>query len=309
MRPSADPNPSMKLATYKDGSRDGQLVVVSRDLGSAHYAAGIAGRLQQVLDDWNFLSPQLQDLSETLNGGKARHAFAFDPRLCLAPLPRAYQWVQPRWPADAGATAGASPPRLVQGCADPTLGPHATARPPAAEQRLQVSAGLAVITGDVGLGAGPGQALDGVRLLMLAAAWQVLPAEGSPAEDEPPAPPAAFGPVVVTPDELGEAWRGGRVHAHLAWQRSGQPAQRLDAAAAQPWHFGELIAALARQRPLRSGSVVGSGPLFEPQSMQAGDTLRLSLLDAEGRSLLGSLEPAAGEPPREAAHTPADQWS
>ena len=82
----------MKLATYKDGSRDGQLVVVSRDLASAHYASGIATRLQPVLDDWNFLSPQLEELSQTLNHGKARHAFPFDPRLCMAPLPRAYQW-------------------------------------------------------------------------------------------------------------------------------------------------------------------------------------------------------------------------
>ena len=82
----------MKLATYKDGSRDGQLVVVSRDLGMAHYATGIADTLQQVLDDWNFLSPQLEDLYQTLNSGKARHAFPFDPHNCMAPLPRAYQW-------------------------------------------------------------------------------------------------------------------------------------------------------------------------------------------------------------------------
>ena len=82
----------MKLATYKDGSRDGQLVVVSRDLSTAHYATGIATKLQQVLDDWNFLAPQLQDLYVTLNQGKARHAFPFDPAMCMAPLPRAYQW-------------------------------------------------------------------------------------------------------------------------------------------------------------------------------------------------------------------------
>ena len=82
----------MKLATYKDGSRDGQLVVVSRDLSTAHYATGIASKMQQVLDDWNFMAPQLQDLYETLNNGKARHAFPFDPALCMAPLPRAYQW-------------------------------------------------------------------------------------------------------------------------------------------------------------------------------------------------------------------------
>src|SRR5881275_2791797 len=82
----------MKLATYRDGSRDGQLVVVSRDLQSAHDAVGNAHKLQQGLDDWNFLAPQLQDLYEALNGGKARHAFPFDPAQCMAPLPRAYQW-------------------------------------------------------------------------------------------------------------------------------------------------------------------------------------------------------------------------
>ena len=82
----------MKLATYKDGSRDGQLVVVSRDLSTAHYATGIANKMQQVLDDWGFIAPQLVDLSETLNQGKTRHAFPFDPAMCMAPLPRAYQW-------------------------------------------------------------------------------------------------------------------------------------------------------------------------------------------------------------------------
>src|SRR5258706_352559 len=86
------PSERMKLATYKDGSRDGQLVVVARDLSTAHYASGIATRLQQVLDDWNFLSPQLEDLYQTLSLGKARHAFNFEPARCMAPLPRAYQW-------------------------------------------------------------------------------------------------------------------------------------------------------------------------------------------------------------------------
>ena len=82
----------MKLATYKDGSRDGQLLVVSRDLTTAHYATGIAQRLQQALDDWNFISPQLQDLYDALNAGRARHPFPFDAAQCMAPLPRAYQW-------------------------------------------------------------------------------------------------------------------------------------------------------------------------------------------------------------------------
>ena len=84
----------MKLATYKDGSRDGQLIVVSRDLATAHYASQIAHRLQQALDDWNFVAPQLQDLYDALNAGRARHAFPFDPQQCMAPLPRAAQWTQ-----------------------------------------------------------------------------------------------------------------------------------------------------------------------------------------------------------------------
>ena len=84
--------PAMKLATYRDGSRDGQLVVVSRDLRHAHYASATATRLQQVLDDWNFHAPQLEDLSQALNHGRTRHAFAFEPARCMAPLPRAYQW-------------------------------------------------------------------------------------------------------------------------------------------------------------------------------------------------------------------------
>ena len=82
----------MKLATLKDDTRDGQLAVVSRDLKSAALADGIAGTLQRALDDWAFIAPQLQDLSDALNQGKAKNAFEFDPRRCLSPLPRAYQW-------------------------------------------------------------------------------------------------------------------------------------------------------------------------------------------------------------------------
>ena len=281
MRASADPNPSMKLATYKDGSRDGQLVVVSRDLSSAHYAAGIATRLQQVLDDWNFLSPQLQDLSETLNGGKARHAFPFEPRQCAAPLPRAFQWVQATTPLEAEGTI-----ELRPGCADPTFGPRDDASIPGGSGGLRVGAALAVVTGDIAAGALPGPALDGVRLLMLALDWQ----RAAPDEAAPLQPPPAFGPVAVTPDELGDAWRGGRAHATLAWQRHGRPAQRVEVAAAQRWHFGELIAAVAGQRPLRSGALVGSGMLGEAFTLQAGDAVKLALLDADGHPVLGSLE-------------------
>ena len=166
----------MKLATTKDGSRDGQLVVVSRDLTTAHYATGIADRMQQVLDDWNFISPQLQDLYEILNNGKARHAFPFDARLCMAPLPRAYQW------ADGSAyinhvelvraARNAELPKsfyvdplMYQGGSDDFLGPCDDVVCPSEEFGIDFEAEVAVVTADVPMGATPERALDGIRLL------------------------------------------------------------------------------------------------------------------------------------------------
>ena len=165
----------MKLATYKDGSRDGQLVVVSRDLSLAHYASGVATRLQQVLDDWNFLSPQLQELSQTLNHGKARHAFAFDPQMCMAPLPRAYQW------ADGSAyinhvelvrkARGAqvppsfyTDPLMYQGGSDDFIGPRDDIVCASTEFGIDFEAEIAVVTDDVPMGTGPDTALEGIRL-------------------------------------------------------------------------------------------------------------------------------------------------
>ncbi|NCW39746.1 MAG: hypothetical protein EBV79_05875 [Betaproteobacteria bacterium] len=169
----------MKLATYKDGSRDGQLVVVSRDLTTAHYASGIAHRLQQVLDDWNFLSPQLQDLYETLNHGKARHAFPFEPQRCMAPLPRAYQWADGSAYINhvelvRAASATQVPdsyytePLMYQGGSDDFIGPTDPIVCRSEDWGIDFEAEMAVITGDVPMAATPEQALDGIRLVMLA---------------------------------------------------------------------------------------------------------------------------------------------
>ena len=250
----------MKLATYQDGSRDGQLIVVSRDLGHAHFATGIASRLQAVLDDWNFLSPQLEDLASTLNQGKARHAFAFDPRLCLAPLPRAYLWANP----------APSP-------SDHFLPPHATLPADPLPAPIAVQAALAAVTGDLPMGATPEQGLDGVRLLLLAQQWNGMP--------------ASFAPLAVTPDELGGAWRGGRVHLPLQWLRKGRAAVALDVAAGMPAPFGERIAAQARDRRLQAGAIVGSGALVNAPTVDdwaAGDQLRLELKGADGHSVFGA---------------------
>ena len=264
----------MKLATTKDGSRDGQLVVVSRDLTTAHYATGIADRMQQVLDDWNFISPQLQDLYETLNNGKARHAFPFDARLCMAPLPRAYQW------ADGSAyinhvelvraARNAELPKsfyvdplMYQGGSDDFLGPCDDVVCPSEEFGIDFEAEVAVVTADVPMGATPERALDGIRLLMLAndvSLRNLIPdelAKGFGFFQSKPA--TAFSPVAVTPDELGEAWANGRVHLTLQSTWNGRKVGMCDAGAEMTFHFGQLIAHICRTRNVRAGSVVGSG--------------------------------------------------
>ncbi|MDP3605835.1 MAG: fumarylacetoacetate hydrolase family protein, partial [Polaromonas sp.] len=251
----------MKLATYKDGSRDGQLVVVSRDLATAHYATGIASKLQQVLDDWGFLSPQLQDLYETLNQGKARHAFAFEPAQCMAPLPRACQW------ADGSAyinhvelvrkARGAEVPEsfytdplMYQGGSDDLLGPRDDIVVPSEKMGIDFESEVAVITADLPMGVSPEAAIDGIRLLMLAndvSLRHLIPAELAKGFGFLQSKPAtAFSPVAVTPDELGAAWQGGRVHLTLQTQWNGRKVGLCEAGPEMTFHFGQLIAHLAK---------------------------------------------------------------
>ena len=217
----------MKLATYKDGSRDGQLVVVSRDLGTAHYATGIASKLQQVLDDWSFLSPQLQDLYDQLNSGRACHPFPFDPAQCMAPLPRAYQW------ADGSAYINHvelvrkarnsevpesfyTDPLMYQGGSDDFIGPCDPVVVPSESMGIDFEAEIAVITGDVKMGATPEQALEGIRLVMIAndvSLRNLIPAELAKGFGFFQSKPAtAFSPVGVTLGELGDAWGESRVN-------------------------------------------------------------------------------------------------
>jgi fumarylacetoacetate (FAA) hydrolase len=278
----------MKLATYKDGSRDGQLVVVSRDLRMAHYATGIATRLQQVLDDWNFLSPQLQDLYVTLNQGRARHAFPFEPAMCMAPLPRpvhAYDaWASPAHLERLGLPV---PPKaegpIVAPVAGASLGPTDTMTAPLPGQPLDLGAGLAVLTGDLAAGSGASEALESVRLLTLVNTWtlpDVLRAEHERAWGLLHARPAtSYGPVALTPDELGEAWQRGRVHRPLLVQAQGRRLGRYDAAAAMGWHVGQWLAQVARTRCVPAGTVVHSGPLSPATAADGAACL------ADGRAL------------------------
>ncbi|MBA2723461.1 MAG: fumarylacetoacetate hydrolase family protein [Methylibium sp.] len=326
----------MKLATYKDGSRDGQLLVVSRDLSTAHHASAIATRLQQVLDDWNFLSPQLQDLYETLNNGRARHAFAFDPQQCMAPLPRAYQW------ADGSAylnhvelvrkARGAelpeslrTDPLVYQGGSDEFLGPRDAIVCADEAWGLDFESEIAVITGDVAMGTTPDAAIDGIRLLMLAndvSLRHLIPTElakGFGFVQSKPAP--AFSPVAVTPDELGGAWHGGRVHLSLQSVWNGKQVGLCEAGPEMRFHFGQLIAHLCKTRNVRAGSIVGSGAVSNKDGargysciaekraietieggapvtgfMEVGDTIRIEMKGKDGQSVFGAIEQAAVAP-------------
>ena len=268
----------MKLATYQDGSRDGQLVVVSRDLGTAHYASGVATRLQQVLDDWSFLSPQLEEISQTLNHGNARHAFTFEPGKCMAPLPRAYQWAAGSAFLDPielvrkarGAELPESfctDPLMYQGGSDDLIGAHADIVCASTEYGIDFEAKVAVITGDVALGTSPEAAIDGIRLLMLAndvSLRNLVPAEvvaffGFGYGFVQSKPATAFSPVAATPDELLHAWHGGRVHLNLESTWNGKKVGLCNAGDDMTFHFGQLIAHLCKTRNVRAGSVIGSG--------------------------------------------------
>lgn len=322
----------MKLATYHDGSRDGQLVVVSRDLSTAHFATGIATRLQQVLDDWNFLSPQLEDLSTLLNQGRARHAFAFEPARCMAPLPRAGQWVAGgACPVHLSRLTGvpaetqAGQPVQRRGASDHFLGPREDVVLPAPAQGIDFEAGLAVVTGDLPAGVPAASALEGVRLLMLCCEWLV---RGEPPALDPALEPlqarvaTAFSPVAVTPDELGDAWQAGRVELTLQSSWNGRKVGLCEVGPAMSFHFGQLMAALARHRALRAGSLVGTGPVssadpaqgfhciaekraLDPGEagsagtawLQFGDTVRVEMTGRDGHDLFGAIEQTVSDPP------------
>lgn len=329
---------SMKLATYQDGSRDGQLVVVSRDLSQAHYATHIANRLQQVLDDWNYLSPQLDDLYVTLNQGRARHAFPFDPAQCLAPLPRAYQW------ADGSAylnhvelvrkARGAEVPEsfhtdplMYQGGSDDLAGPQTDIVCAHLGWGVDFEAELAVITGDVPMGCPSDRAIDAVRLLVLAndvTLRNLIPDELAKGFGFVQSKPAtAFGPVAITPDELGDAWARGRVHLPVQCTWNGRKVGMCEAGTDMTFHFGQLIAHLAKTRRVRAGSIIGSGTISnkgvarknrtdwpngysciaekrametiqdgQPSTeyMQYGDTIRIEVKGRDGQSVFGAIQ-------------------
>ena len=328
----------MKLATYKDGSRDGQLVVVSRDLSTAHYATGIANKMQQALDDWGFIAPQLVDLYETLNLGKARHAFPFDPAMCMAPLPRAYQW------ADGSAyinhvelvraARGAEVPEsfykdplMYQGGSDDFMGAQDDVVCASEDFGIDFEAEIAVITADVPMNSTPDEALEGIRLVMLANDVSLRNlianelAKGFGFVQSKPA--TAFSPVAVTLDEFGDAWDNGRLNLTVQSTWNGRKVGMCEAGPEMTFHFGQLIAHICKTRNVRAGSVVGSGTVSNQgievkgkkewpkgysciaekraietildgkpstEFMKYGDTIRIEAKGADGQSVFGAID-------------------
>lgn len=251
----------MKLASYADGSRDGHLVVVSRDLTLAHYATGIATRLQQLLDDWGFIAPQLQDLSVQLNHGKLRHAFPFEAAKCMAPLPRPHGWAvvdaEGRVRREAGQLLGAGAPlRAAAAVCEPAL---------------------MAVAGDLHAASDVAAALDALRLLGLAVDWRL--------DDELVATQAA--PLLVTPDELGGAWQADRLQAQLVALHNGGklPPRELQLAPA------DALVRLTRLRPLRAGQLAGLALGTLDLALAPGDSLRLDLKTTDGQaSLFGAID-------------------
>ena len=328
----------MKLATYKDGSRDGQLVVVSRDLSTAHYATGIANKMQQVLDDWGFIAPQLVDLYETLNLGKARHAFPFDPAMCMAPLPRAYQWADGSAyinhvelvRAARGAEVPDSfykDPLMYQGGSDDFMGAQDDVVCASEDFGIDFEAEIAVITADVPMNSTPDEALEGIRLVMLANDVSLRNlianelAKGFGFVQSKPA--TAFSPVAVTLDEFGDAWDNGRLNLTVQSTWNGRKVGMCEAGPEMTFHFGQLIAHICKTRNVRAGSVVGSGTVSNQgievkgkkewpkgysciaekraietildgkpstEFMKYGDTIRIEAKGVDGQSVFGAID-------------------
>ena len=323
----------MKLATLDDGTRDGQLAVVSRDLKTAHIADGIASSLRAALDDWAFIAPQLDGLYRQLNEGKVRRAFDFDPARCMAPLPRASgRVVGAAWlhhheleRRAAGAELPAAwreSPMMRQAASGGFLGPRQALVLAREEWGIDFGAELALVSGDVAQGATVDAAHGQIRLLLLgnditlrnlvadelATGFGLLHAT----------PVTAFAPVAVTPDELGEAWRGGKAALPLRLVWNGNPVGALETGEDMAFNFPQLLAALAGSRHVSAGTIVSGGVVSNratrrhtpgyasiaaqrwqeiidggeavTQFMRIGDTVRIEMLDENGKSLFGAIE-------------------
>ncbi|BBB61448.1 fumarylacetoacetate (FAA) hydrolase [Undibacterium sp. KW1] len=325
----------MKLATLKDGSRDGQLLVVSRDLKTAAIADGIAPTLQRALDDWNFIQPQLEELYNRLNSGRAAYSFEFEAKNCMSPLPRAFQW------ADGSsyvnhvelvrkARSAEMPdsfwhdPLMYQGGSDDFIGPCDDIVMTSEEWGIDFESEIAVVTGDVPMGVKVQHARDHILLLMLVndvSLRNLIPAELAKGFGFFQSKPASsFSPVAVTPDELGEFWKEGKVHLPLRSSMNGMLVGQPNAGVDMVFSFPQLITHLCKTRNAKAGTIIGSGTvsnkdaskgysciaekralemiaLGEPVTpyMKFGDSIKIEMLDKNGKSIFGAIDQSVVE--------------
>ncbi|TIH08277.1 fumarylacetoacetate hydrolase family protein [Pseudomonas leptonychotis] len=319
----------MKLASLKHG-RDGALVVVSRDLSRAVKVPGVAATLQAALDNWAQAKPKLEAVYQRLNDGLEEGAFAFDQTACHSPLPRAYHW------ADGSAyvnhvelvrkARGAEIPEsfwhdplMYQGGSESFIPPHSPIQMADEAWGIDLEAEIAVITDDVPMGATASEAAGHIQLLMLVndvSLRNLIPGELAKGFGfYQSKPSSSFSPVAITPDELGDTWRDGKVHrplvSHINDALFGQP----DAGVDMTFNFPTLVAHAAKTRPLGSGTIIGSGTvsnydrsagsscLAEKRMLEIiesgeaktpflkfGDRVRIEMFDAAGHSLFGKID-------------------
>ncbi len=330
----------MKLASLKRGGRDGTLVVVNRGLTLCRPVPAIARTLQAALDDWEAVEPQLRQVYAALNSGAFADPEPFDPAACHSPLPRAYQW------ADGSAyvnhvqlvrrARGAelppefwTDPLMYQGGSDSFVGPRDPVAVLSEDWGIDLEAEVAVITGDVPMGATPDEAGRAIRLVMLVndvSLRNLIPAELAKGFGFFQSKPAsAFSPVAVTPDELGADWRDGKLHRPLTVHINGDLFGRPEAGVDMTFNFPQLVAHAARTREMEAGSIIGSGTVSNAQDglngssianggvgycclaevrmyetietgkpqtgfLKFGDTVRIEMLDRNGDSLFGAIE-------------------
>lgn len=320
----------VKLATLKDGSRDGALLVVSRDLQRAVAAKEITPTLISALERWEEVYPELRQLDAELAAGRARNSFDLDMTQLAAPLPRSPQWLDGSVFHSHGdlmdkvfnlppIEGKLQIPLMYQGASDDFYGPRDDMPMPSEDEGIDFEAELSVVVDDVPMGTSPAQAMPHIKLLMLVndASLRML----APREMKTgfgflqSKPSSSFSPVAITPDELGSAWRNGRVHfpVHVQWneQRFGTPH-----AGQMGFGFHDLIAHAARTRKLRGGTIIGSGTISnheyrtvgsaciaerrgieiqdhgKPSTpfMKFGDRVRIEMFDAQGMSIFGAID-------------------
>jgi fumarylacetoacetate (FAA) hydrolase len=278
----------MKLATLKDGSRDGRLVVVSRDLSLYQHVPKISATLQHALDHWELVAERLEQVYATLNSGDAVDAKPFDQQYCHSPLPRAYQWadgsayinhvelVRKARNADVPASFYTDP-LMYQGGSDSFIGPRDAIYAMSEDWGIDLEAEVAVITGDVRMGVSADDAAKAIRLVMLVndvSLRNLIPnelAKGFGFFQSKAA--SAFSPVAVTPDELGAHWADTKLHLPLLVDLNRQPFGKPNAGEDMTFNFAQLVAHAAATRELAAGTIIGSGTVSNKQGSLHGSSI------------------------------------